>query len=154
MVVPVRCVVRIKLEYERLQNELIKDGNRLWMWNHGRDDQIISYWDKEPQYPFLDERVVTCLSRAVPLYKICHPALDRDKLILRLIARDILNLPYCSTRIKCAIQFSTRIAKQTDKRTAAAMKKSKQTKEGSNNNNCGTRHIKGTDKFYFERSNK
>ena len=60
----------------RLQEELLRDTNRLWLRNHGRDDRCISDHGKEPRYPFLDENVVRTLSK-IPLWEITDPRLDK-----------------------------------------------------------------------------
>ena len=117
----------------RLQEELLRDTNRLWLRNHGRDDRCISDHGKEPRYPFLDENVVRTLSK-IPLWEITDPRLDKgvgDKLILRNVAMK-LGLKTCSVLPKRAIQFGSRIAKQSAKRAK---------RDG------GTRHVKGTDVF-------
>ena len=119
--------------WTRLQEELVLDTNRLWLRNHGRDDRCISDHGKEPRYPFLDENVVRALSE-IPLWEITDPRLEKgygDKLILRHVANR-LGLKTCSILPKRAIQFGSRIAKQSAKRAKR---------------DRGTRHVKGTDVF-------
>ena len=85
--------------------------------NHGRDDRCISDHGKEPRYPFLDENVVRALSE-IPLWEITDPRLEKgygDKLILRHVGNR-LGLKTCSVLPKRAIQFGSRIAKQSAKR--------------------------------------
>jgi asparagine synthetase B (glutamine-hydrolysing) len=119
--------------WPRLHEELVLDTNRLWLRNHGRDDRCISDHGKEPRYPFLDEHVVRALSK-IPLWEITDPRLEKgygDKLILRHVANS-LGLKTCSVLPKRAIQFGSRIAKQSAKRAKRS---------------GGTRNVKGTDVF-------
>ena len=120
--------------WERLNEELVKDTERLWVRNHGRDDRCISDHGKEPRYPFLDENVVKKLA-SFPLWVLTDPRMERgfgDKLILRNVARK-LKLEHCVSLPKRAIQFGSRIAKQSARRTRRG--------------GAGTRHVKGTDRF-------
>ena len=97
-----------------LQAELNVDRARLWLRNHGRDDRCISDHGREARYPFLDEAVVASL-RAMPLCDITDLSYPRgvgEKLILRRVAA-ALGLRSCVTLAKRAIQFGTRIAKQS-----------------------------------------
>ena len=121
--------------WSRLQEELVLDTNRLWERNHGRDDRCISDHGKEARYPFLDEEVVKLLA-STPLWIITDPRKEKgvgDKSILRVLAKE-MSLHSCMRLPKRAIQFGSRIAKQSAKRVKLA-------------NGKGSRNVKGTDVF-------
>jgi len=89
---------------------------RLWTRNLGRDDRCLSDHGKETRFPFLDEDVVTFLEK-IPLELKCDmslPAGEGDKLILRRVAR-MIGVNECSSLVKRAIQFGSRIARVSDK---------------------------------------
>jgi asparagine synthetase B (glutamine-hydrolysing) len=68
------------------------------------------------RFPYLDEDVVAFLEE-IPLHLKCNlnlPQGDGDKLILRRVAR-MIGVDECSTLVKRAIQFGSRIAKVSDK---------------------------------------
>lgn len=68
------------------------------------------------RFPYLDEDVVAFLEE-MPLHLKCNlnlPPGDGDKLILRRVAR-LIGIDECSTLVKRAIQFGSRIAKVSDK---------------------------------------
>ena len=97
-----------------LKSELSMELGRLWKRNLGRDDRCISDNGKESRLPFLDEDLVSFLSRAREehLNQICDLTLPEgvgDKLILRNLAND-LGLADASTTPKRAMQFGTRVA--------------------------------------------
>lgn len=102
--------------YDALQNELKMEVGRLWTRNLGRDDRILSDHGKEARFPFLDEDVVAYLER-LPVDRKCDmteaPGVG-DKLLLREVAR-IIGVRSCSTLVKRAIQFGSRIAKVSDR---------------------------------------
>jgi asparagine synthetase B (glutamine-hydrolysing) len=107
---------------QHLAAELKLDFERLWVRNLGRDDRVISDHGKEARFPFLDEDVVHLLScrdgdtngnGSLPLDLICDMTLPPgvgDKRILRLVAQS-LGVQICSSLVKRAIQFGSRIAK-------------------------------------------
>jgi hypothetical protein len=102
---------------EALRKELDLDFGRLWTRNLGRDDRCISDHGKEARFPFLDEDVISFL-RSQPLTDIARldlPSGVGDKYILRRLAESLgLSAP---TRLpKRAIQFGSRIAKQSNVR--------------------------------------
>lgn len=102
--------------YDKLKDELKMEVGRLWTRNLGRDDRCLSDYGKEARFPFLDEDVVAYLE-VLPLQLKCDMSLplgEGDKLILRKVARQIGVLE-CSTLVKRAIQFGSRIAKVSDK---------------------------------------
>lgn len=84
--------------YQALLAELSLDAGRLGKRNLGRDDRVTSHWAREVRYPFLDESVVSW-ALSTPVWQKCGftmnpdrpsldilPDLDREKLILRLLA--------------------------------------------------------------------
>lgn len=101
---------------ELLRQELKMDMERIWKRNLGRDDRCISSHGREARFPYLDEQVVHYL-QSLDLNEIADLAAPRgvgDKKILRLIGRH-LGLHQCTHLAKRAIQFGSRIAKQTNK---------------------------------------
>jgi asparagine synthetase B (glutamine-hydrolysing) len=101
--------------YDALRIELQMEVDRLWKRNLGRDDRCLSDHGKECRFPYLDEDVMAYLSE-LPVEMKCdmmRPLGEGDKLILRFIART-LGMHSCSTLLKRAIQFGSRIAKVSD----------------------------------------
>eukprot|EP00984_Skeletonema_dohrnii_P007236 scaffold2617_cov122-Skeletonema_dohrnii-CCMP3373.AAC.3 len=102
--------------YDALQSELKMEVGRLWTRNLGRDDRCLSDHGKEARFPFLDEDVVAYLER-LPVDRKCDmteaPGVG-DKLLLREVAR-MIGVHSCSTLVKRAIQFGSRIAKVSDR---------------------------------------
>ena len=101
--------------YDALRIELQMEVDRLWKRNLGRDDRCLSDHGKECRFPYLDEDVMAYLSE-LPVEMKCdmmRPLGEGDKLILRIIART-LGMNSCSTLVKRAIQFGSRIAKVSD----------------------------------------
>jgi len=89
---------------------------RLWKRNLGRDDRCLSDHGKEARFPYLDEDVMAYLE-ALPLEEKCdmtRPLGEGDKLVLRKVAR-MVGVVECSSLVKRAIQFGSRIAKVSDK---------------------------------------
>ena len=102
-----------------LRTELALDFERLWLRNNGRDDRVIADHGREARLPFLDEEVVTLLRGAggLPLRSIVDmrlPPGDGDKRVLRVLARRLLGLDSSTRAAKRAIQFGSRIAKQSN----------------------------------------
>jgi len=93
-----------------LKEEMLKDCKRLWTRNLGRDDRIISDWGKEARHPFLDEQVLQAISLIEP---------QVDKMMLRELCRN-LGCPRAAGFEKRAIQFGSRIAQQSNKRSFGA----------------------------------
>ena len=101
--------------YEALRTELEMERKRIWTRNLGRDDRVISDHGKEARFPFLDEDLVGFL-QSLDVLDICdmdRPQGEGDKLILRLAAKKI-GVEKCSSLVKRAIQFGSRIAKCSD----------------------------------------
>lgn len=101
--------------YDALRIELQMEVDRLWKRNLGRDDRCLSDHGKECRFPYLDEDVMAYLSE-LPVEMKCdmmRPLGEGDKLILRIMART-LGMHSCSTLVKRAIQFGSRIAKVSD----------------------------------------
>ncbi|SCU93935.1 LAMI_0E16116g1_1 [Lachancea mirantina] len=74
--------------------------------NLDRDDKIISSHGVEVRYPFLDEEVIEFSVRLPINYKV-------NKLILRNMASELLDMEDISTEPKRAIQFGAKSAKMT-----------------------------------------
>merc|ERR1712150_33318 len=87
--------------------------NRIASRNLGRDDRIISDHGREARFPSLDENVVSLL-KSLPTCIKTDPRLPRgigEKILLRKMAADHLNLTMSCSLPKRAIQFGSRIAK-------------------------------------------
>lgn len=101
---------------ESLKEEMQLDFERIWRRNLGRDDRILSVFGREPRYPFLDEEFVSFV-RSLPvtdcLVDFTLPRGAGEKLILRNLAVK-LQLPYCASLAKRAIQFGAKTAKMTE----------------------------------------
>lgn len=92
---------------EELQAELTKQINNLYDRNLNRDDKVIACNGVEVRYPFLDENVVKFSTCSIPItYKT-------NKLILRKLASQKLELEGICDEPKRAIQFGTKSAKMT-----------------------------------------
>jgi asparagine synthetase B (glutamine-hydrolysing) len=101
--------------WKGLRESLDSDINRIWLRNMGRDDRVIGSLGKEARHPFLDECVVSLL-RTLPLPLIVEPRLPHgvgDKQILR-AAASLIGLRAASVRVKRAMHFGCRIAKQAN----------------------------------------
>lgn len=97
--------------------EMLKDLERLWTRNLGRDDRIVADHGREARHPFLDEDVLEFVGR-LPMGLLAfgpegeaRPA--PDKWLLRQVAAD-RGLHHCARFRKRAIQFGSRIAKQSN----------------------------------------
>ena len=111
-----------------LAAELNKDLGRLWMRNLGRDDRCITDHGREAWFPFLDEQVVRFFQE-LPLSDVLdlsRPPGEGDKAVLRDVAAR-LGLKSCSNLVKRAVQFGTRIAKDTNKQHMGSNRKGKGT---------------------------
>lgn len=107
--------------YQGLADELELDFNRLGKRNLGRDDRVISNWEREVRYPYLDENLISWLL-SIPVWEKCGfgqvnghegddgPALEPGKKLLRLLAWN-LGLRGAAAEKKRAIQFGARTAK-------------------------------------------
>lgn len=110
--------------YELLREELKMEVGRLWTRNLGRDDRCLSHHGRETRFPYLDEDVVAYLE-LLPIECKCDfslPLGSGDKRILRLVAR-MIGVTECSTLVKRAIQFGSRIAKVSDKNRFGSSRK-------------------------------
>lgn len=93
-------------------SQLSLDVGRIGNRNLGRDDRIISDHGKEVRFPFLDENVITYLSK-LPAHIKTDPRYSRaigDKMLLRMLANK-LNLKRASVEPKRAVQFGAKTAK-------------------------------------------
>lgn len=102
-------------DWARLRRELAVDTARLWSRNLGRDDRVCSDHGREARFPFLDEGLMALL-RGLPLPLLTDPRLPHgvgDKRLLRVAAR-MAGLAGCTSLVKRAIHFGSRIAKQSN----------------------------------------
>jgi asparagine synthetase B (glutamine-hydrolysing) len=101
--------------YDALRAELSMEKDRLWTRNLGRDDRIIADHGKEARFPYLDEDVVAYLNSldVADRCDMTKPPGIGDKVILR-IAANMLGLRHCTSLVKRAIQFGSRIAHVSD----------------------------------------
>ncbi|XP_020257651.1 asparagine synthetase domain-containing protein 1-like isoform X2 [Asparagus officinalis] len=115
-----------------LQEEMKLDMQRIWRRNLGRDDRCISDHGKEARFPFLDEDVIKSLLE-LPLWEIAEldePAGRGDKKILREVAR-LLGIEGASLLPKRAIQFGSRIARESNRKTFGSNRAANQASAGS-----------------------
>lgn len=115
-----------------LEDELRLDMARLWKRNLGRDDRVLSDRGKEARHPYLDESVVQQLLDT-PLRMVVdlrQPPGVGDKRLLRWCAHHV-GLVRCSTRTKRAIQFGTRLAKQSNARAYGSNRAANLARAGS-----------------------
>ena len=102
-------------DWRALRAELARDTGRLWARNFGRDDRVCADHGREARFPFLDEGVLA-LCRVLPLPLLTDPRLRHghgDKRVLRVAAR-LAGLAGCTTLVKRAIHFGSRLAKQAN----------------------------------------
>lgn len=100
-----------------LDEEMRLDVQRIWKRNMGRDDRCISDHGKEARFPFLDESVIGTLLE-IPLWEIAkldEPVGKGDKKILREVAK-LLGLQEAAFLPKRAIQFGSRIARESNRK--------------------------------------
>lgn len=111
-----RCRTRFRVAgWCALSAELALDVGRLWVRNLGRDDRLVADRSREGRHPFLDERVVM-ESLKHPLWTLADmrfPRGEGEKRVLRECLR-MLGLPRAAGRMKRAIQFGTRLARETN----------------------------------------
>lgn len=120
-----------------LQEEMKIDIQRIWKRNLGRDDRCIADHGKEARFPFLDEDVISTLLD-IPLWEIADlekPAGQGDKKILRKVAQ-LLGLYGASTIPKRAIQFGSRIARESNRRNFGSNRAANQASAGSTLIHC------------------
>ncbi|KAK9090903.1 hypothetical protein Sjap_024080 [Stephania japonica] len=116
----------------QLHEEMRLDMQRIWKRNLGRDDRCISDNGKEARFPFLDEDVIRILLE-IPLWEVAD--LDQtcgigDKKILREVAR-LLQLEDVASLPKRAIQFGSRIARESNKKNFGSNRAANQVSAGS-----------------------
>ncbi|CAE8628777.1 unnamed protein product, partial [Polarella glacialis] len=108
---------RVKRGADGTRSEMLKDLHRLWSRNLGRDDRIIADHGREARHPFLDDGVLRFVG-SLPIELLAYgPGGDGDpspdKWMLREMAA-ARGLGACSLFKKRAIQFGSRIAKQSN----------------------------------------
>mmetsp|Transcript_95529 Transcript_95529/g.274045 ORF Transcript_95529/g.274045 Transcript_95529/m.274045 type:complete len:739 (+) Transcript_95529:58-2274(+) len=102
---------------EGVQSEMLKDLQRLWTRNLGRDDRVVADHGREARHPFLDDAVLRFVG-ALPIDLLAfgpggEAKPSPDKWMLRELAA-ARGLVACARFKKRAIQFGTRIAKQSN----------------------------------------
>ncbi|XP_030547253.1 asparagine synthetase domain-containing protein 1 isoform X2 [Rhodamnia argentea] len=115
-----------------LDEEMRLDMQRIWKRNLGRDDRCIADHGKEARFPFLDEDVIKVLLD-IPLWEIAdleQPSGTGDKKILREVAR-LLGLHEASALPKRAIQFGSRIARESNRKNFGSNRAANQASAGS-----------------------
>ncbi|KAL6573531.1 hypothetical protein OROHE_001990 [Orobanche hederae] len=115
-----------------LHEEMKLDMQRIWKRNLGRDDRCIADNAKEARFPFLDEDVIRTLLD-IPLWEIAdlnQPSGIGDKKILREVAR-LLCLNEAATLPKRAIQFGSRVARESNKKNFGSNRAANQASAGS-----------------------
>ncbi|XAR65290.1 Asparagine synthase (glutamine-hydrolyzing) [Bertholletia excelsa] len=115
-----------------LHEEMKLDMQRIWKRNLGRDDRCIADNGKEARFPFLDEDVIRTLL-GIPLWEIAdldQPSGKGDKRILREVAR-LLGLHEAAALPKRAIQFGSRIARESNRKNFGSNRAANQSSAGS-----------------------
>ncbi|XP_030484760.2 uncharacterized protein LOC115701178 isoform X1 [Cannabis sativa] len=115
-----------------LNEEMKLDMQRIWKRNLGRDDRCIADNGKEARFPFLDEDVIKVLLD-IPLWEVTdlnQPSGVGDKKILREVAQ-LLGLHEASSLPKRAIQFGTRIARESNRKNFGSNRAANQASAGS-----------------------
>jgi asparagine synthetase B (glutamine-hydrolysing) len=118
----------------RLHEEMKLDMQRIWKRNLGRDDRCISDNGKEARFPFLDEDVIKTLLD-ISLWEIADldlPSGTGDKKILREVAR-MLGLHEAAVLPKRAIQFGSRIARESNRKNFGSNRAANQASAGNVN---------------------
>ncbi|WVZ90897.1 hypothetical protein U9M48_037151 [Paspalum notatum var. saurae] len=118
--------------WNALDQEMRVDVQRIWKRNMGRDDRCISDHGKEARFPFLDENVMKTLLE-IPLWEIAkldEPVGKGDKKILREVARQ-LGLQEAALQPKRAIQFGSRIARESNRKNFGSNRAANQASAGS-----------------------
>ncbi|CAM0949424.1 unnamed protein product [Alopecurus aequalis] len=115
-----------------LDEEMRLDVQRIWKRNMGRDDRCISDHGKEARFPFLDENVIKTLLE-IPLWEVANldePVGKGDKKILREVAK-LLGLQEAALLPKRAIQFGSRIARESNRKNFGSNRAANQASAGS-----------------------
>lgn len=115
-----------------LHDEMKLDMQRIWKRNLGRDDRCIADNGKEARFPFLDEDVIKTLLD-IPLWEVANldqPSGIGDKKILREVAK-LLGLYEAADLPKRAIQFGSRIARESNRKNFGSNRAANQASAGS-----------------------
>eukprot|EP00258_Populus_trichocarpa_P049398 XP_024465417.1 asparagine synthetase domain-containing protein 1 isoform X2 [Populus trichocarpa] len=115
-----------------LNEEMKLDMQRIWKRNMGRDDRCIADNGKEARFPFLDEDVIRVLLD-IPLWEVTNldqPSGTGDKKILREVAQ-MLGLHEAAVLPKRAIQFGSRIARESNRKNFGSNRAANQASAGS-----------------------
>lgn len=97
-----------------LRDELQCDLDRLWERNLTRDDKVISSWNKEVRYPFLDDSLVRWIVDNVPIDLKLYFDPESGNIIRKKALRDLalkMGLEFVAEEPKRAIQFGSKSAK-------------------------------------------
>ncbi|MFQ6637481.1 hypothetical protein Gotur_013848 [Gossypium turneri] len=115
-----------------LHKEMKLDMQRIWKRNLGRDDRCIADSGKEARFPFLDEDIIRTLLD-IPLWEVAdldQPSGKGDKKIMREVAR-MLGLHNAAILPKRAIQFGSRIARESNRKNFGSNRAANQASAGS-----------------------
>ncbi|KAF3431594.1 hypothetical protein FNV43_RR26325 [Rhamnella rubrinervis] len=115
-----------------LHEEMKLDMQRIWKRNLGRDDRCIADNGREARFPFLDEDVIKALLD-IPLWEIAdlnQPSGAGDKKILREVAQ-LLGLYEAAALPKRAIQFGSRIARESNRKNFGSNRAANQASAGT-----------------------
>lgn len=94
-----------------IKNEMDADLSRLWFRNLGRDDRLVADHGKEMRHPFLDEDVISFVTKLPLVEHVCDlskPDGVGDKHLLRRAAALLGFSDETVSRAKRAIQFGSR----------------------------------------------
>ncbi|CAK0820376.1 unnamed protein product [Prorocentrum cordatum] len=101
---------------EGARGEMMKDLQRLWTRNLGRDDRIVADHGREARHPFLDDGVLNYVG-SLPIELLAFGPAGADPVPDKWMLRDFAasrGLGACARFKKRAIQFGSRIAKQSN----------------------------------------
>ena len=100
-----------------IENQMKKDLDRLWLRNCGRDDRVCGENKLELRFPYLDKDLMEFLSSIDDMKQIADftkPRGEGEKYLLRNVAKTVLGFNLSCKFEKRAIQFGTKLARQTN----------------------------------------
>jgi asparagine synthetase B (glutamine-hydrolysing) len=108
-----------------IQMHMSKDIDRVWMRNFGRDDRACCDNGIEIRYPYFDKELIEFLAGIKDITVVSDFTLKRgigEKRLLRNVAKS-LGFDMCYMFEKRAIQFGTKLAKETNAKVYGSTKK-------------------------------
>jgi asparagine synthetase B (glutamine-hydrolysing) len=101
---------------DRLKEEMKKDIDRIWTRNFGRDDRACSHNGIELRFPYFDCDLLSFLSQEDDITKITDFTMPRGEGEKQVLRKICFNLGFKLSHLfeKRAIQFGTKLAKETN----------------------------------------